>query len=305
MVLMNSSRKSGFSLVEIMVALGLVGGLAMVVMQVMKSSSKGQVDVMNFADYSSLRDEAVFLINNNNACKASLAGFTFNGSTIKNTPKTGVELWGADQDGNRTTKKFSAGAIFGKTEIEKISFSMPDYTAGTNWAEGVGQSFTGQLVISGKKSSMGNVKAFNDIKKSITVDFDTDASGLSTIKNCSTSASGGGIMLSGTHDLGAATQYTETITTTAPGILTFTGWVHMVSMSGTPVNAGVRGTLQVNGTICSSDYSFEGETSTVTFDAAPVCIVHLPAGTHTLELIGSYQVSTSRTSSMSWVVFKE
>lgn len=303
---MNSSKKSGFSLVEIMVALGLIGGLAMVVMQVMKSSNKGQIDVMNFADYSSLRDEAIFLINNSNACKASLAGFTFNGSTIGATPKTGVELWGADQDGNRTTKKFFTNAKFGKTEIEKITFSMPDYTAGTNWAQGTGQSFTAQLVISGKKSNMGNVKAFNDIKKSITVSFDTDASGLSTIKGCSASTgSGGGILLSGTHDLGTTTQYTETITTTAPGILTFTGWVHMVSAPGTPVNAGVRGTLKVNNVTCSSDYSFEGETSTVVFDAAPICIVAIPAGTHTLELVGSYQVATSRTSSMSWVVYKE
>lgn len=302
---MNSQRKSGFSLVEIMVALGLVAGLGMVVMQVMKSSSKGQVDVMNFADYSSIKDEVTFLINNSNSCKASLAGFTFNGSTIKDTPKNGVELWGADQDGNRTTKKFFTGAVFGKTEIEKMTFSMPDYTAGINWPAGVGQSFTGQLNIAGKKSNMGNTKAFNEIKKSINVVFDTDASGLSTIKSCSTSASGGGVLLSGTYDLGAATQYTETITTTAPGILTFTGWVHQVSLPGTAVNAGVRGTLKVNNVICSSDYSFEGETSTVTFDAAPVCIVSLPAGTHTLELIGSYQVATSRTSSMSWVVFKQ
>ena len=302
---MKTSKKSGFSLVEIMMVLGLVAGLGMVVMQVMKSSNKGQVDVMNFADYSSLRDEVTFLINNSNSCKASLAGVTFNGSTIQATPKTAIELWGADQDGNRTTKKFYTGAKFGKTEIEKINFSMPDYTAGTNWAAGTGQSFSGELIISGKKSNMGNVKSFNEIKKSITVSFDTDASGLSTIKSCSASSSGGGgILLHGTHDLGALTQYTETITTTAPGILTFTGWVHMVSAPGTPVNAGARGTLKVNNVICSADYSFEGETSTVVFDAAPICIVSLPAGTHTLELIGSYQVATSRTSSMSWVVHK-
>ncbi|MEA9355190.1 type II secretion system protein [Bacteriovorax sp. PP10] len=303
---MNSSKKSGFSLVEIMVALGLVAGLGMVVMQVMKSSSKGQVDVMNFADYSSIKDEVTFLINNSNSCKASLAGFTFNGSTIKDTPKAGVELWGANQDGDRTTKKFFGGALFGKTEIEKITFSMPDYTAGINWPAGVAQSFTAQLVIAGKKSNMGNVKAFNEIKKSINVVFDTDASGLSTIKSCSTSGSGGGVLVSGTHDLGTAIQYTETITTTAPGVLMFTGWVHMPSAPGSPnLNAGVRGTLKVNNVICSSDYSFEGETSTVIFDAAPVCILPLPAGTHTLELIGNYQVATSRSSSMSWVVVKE
>lgn len=301
---MNSLKKSGFSLVETMVVLGLVAGLGMIVMQVMKSSNKGQVDILNFADYSSIKDEVTFLINNSNSCKASLAGFTFNGSTIKDTPKAGIELWGANQDGDRTTKKFFGGALFGKTEIEKITFSMPDYTAGINWATGVDQSFTAQLIISGKKSNMGNVRAFNEIKKSINVSFDTDASGLSTISSCSTS-SGGGVLLSGTHDLGAATQYTETITTTAPGILTFTGWVHLVSSPGTSVNAGVRGTLRVNNVTCSSDHSFEGETSSVVFDAAPVCIVPLPAGTHTLELIGSYQVVSSRTSSMSWVVLKE
>ena len=304
---MNSYKKSGFSVVEIMVAIGLITGLGMVVMQVMKSSTKGQVDVMNFADYSSLKDEATFLVGNANSCKASLEGFTFNGSTIKDTPKAGIELWVSDQEGNRTSKKFYGGAKFGKTEIEKITFSMPDYTAGINWPQGVDQSFTGQLVIAGKKANMGNVRAFNDIKKSITVVFDTDAGGLSTIKSCSTTAGSGngGVLLKGTHDLGSNVQHTEMITMSVPGVLMFTGWVHMVSSTGSSTNAGVRGTLKVNNVTCSSDYSFEGETSSVVFDAAPTCIVSLPAGTHALELTGSYQTATSRTSSMSWVVFKE
>ena len=304
---MKSYNKSGFSLVEIMVAIGLIAGLGMVVMQVMKSSAKGQVDVMNFADYSSLKDEATFLISNANSCKASLEGFTFNGSTIKDTPKSGIELWGSDQDGNRTSKKYYGGAKFGKTEIENITFSMPDYTAGTNWPEGTDQVFTGQLVIAGKKSNMGNVRSFSDIKKSISVVFDTNAAGLSTIKNCSTGggSGAGGVLVKGTFDLGTNVQHTENITTTVPGVLVFTGWVHMGSSTGGSINAGVRGTLRVNNVVCSSDYSFEGETSSVIFDAAPTCIVSLPAGTHALELTGSYQAATSRSSSMSWVVFKE
>lgn len=192
---MIKSSKSGFSLVELMIVAGLVGGLALVVMQVLKSSSKGQVDVQNFADYSSLRNEANFLISSPNSCKASLGGMTFKGSTIKNTPVTGVELWSSNQAGARSTKKFYGSAKFGKLEIESISLLMPDYTAGTNWVEGIDQTFTAELKISGKKSSMGSTKSFNDITKPIHVTFDTDSSGVSKIKDCttgSTSTSGAG-----------------------------------------------------------------------------------------------------------------
>ena len=101
---------------------------------------------------------------------------------------------------------------------------------------------------------------------------------------------GGGILAKGNYNLGSNISHTETLTISSPG---------------TVMNAGVRGTLKVNGVICSEDYSFEGETSTVVFDAAPTCIVSLPAGTHTIELNGNYQVVTTRSSSMSWVVHKE
>lgn len=187
------SKKSGFSLVELMIAAGLIGGLSLIFMQVLKSGNKGQIDVMNFADYSSMRDEINFLISNPRSCKASLAGFSFKGSSIKATPKDGVELWSSDQVGARSTKKFYASAKFGKTEIETITFSMPDYTAGADWAEGTDQGFTAELRVSGKKSSMGATKSFNDITKSINVTFDTNSSGISLIKDCqvaSTSSSG-------------------------------------------------------------------------------------------------------------------
>jgi hypothetical protein len=47
---------------------------------------------------------------------------------------------------------------------------MPDYTAGTSFADGIG-SFKAELVIRGDKKNFGKTKNLNEIKKTINVLF--------------------------------------------------------------------------------------------------------------------------------------
>ena len=303
-------KQRGFSMVELLIVIAGIAGVSLVVMQLGENSSRIQGDTVSTVDYTQLHNELTYMLANPKNCKASLANTTFNGATIKANPVTGLEFWTADQDGNRSRKRFYEKHKYGKLGIDRISLTMPDYTATTNWPEGNKQVFYGEIRIAGQKINSGTMKPFKEIVQPIKVIFDTNASGLSTIKECSLpnggGGGGGGVLLQGNFDLGTAVSHTESIDTTESGVLVFTGWVHQVSLPGIPaVNAGVRGTLKVNGTTCSADYSFEGETSSVTFDASPICILKLAPGTHTIELIGSYQVVSSRSSSMSWVVFRE
>lgn len=181
-----TSNDLGFSLIEIIIATAVLGIVSLGVMQLLKNMHKGQVDVQNSADYASIMQESTLLINNINACRASLIGLTFYGSSIQSTSVTGLELWTVNQAGVRTMKKFYEGQKLSKIVIDKISFSMPDYTSSTNWPIGTNQSFTAELRISGKKSAFGTFRPFQDITKTINVIFDTDASGQSTVKDCST-----------------------------------------------------------------------------------------------------------------------
>lgn len=185
------SNKKGFSLLEIMIAIAMLGGISLGVMQMLKSMQKGQVDTQNFTDYTSIAQESSFLLNDLNSCKASLAGTTFHGSTIKSSAITGIQLWSADQAGARSQKKFYSGANFGKVTIDTISFNMPDYTATSDWSVGTNQTFTGLITISSKKKSMGHESTDKLITKSINVTFNTDASGQSTITSCSAGSPGG------------------------------------------------------------------------------------------------------------------
>lgn len=181
--------KNGFSLIEMMIVAGFVGGIALVVMQINKSSVGSQNETIASADYSELRREIYMILSDSDACKASFSGTTFNGASIKTTPKTGLELWTVNQAGARSRKIFSENSKYGKLQIGTISFTMPDYTAGTNWPAGNDQMFKAELKITGDKLVSSKTRAFQDVTVPITISFDTDGSGLSTIKNCSAEGS--------------------------------------------------------------------------------------------------------------------
>ena len=111
-----------------------------------------------------------------------------------------MEIWRGDQTGARS-RKFISGTDaafkkFGKLAIGEVKFSMPDYTAGVNFADGLG-SFKGEIVIRGSKSKLGSTKSFEDIKKPVNVFFNT-ALGVSTISGCSSSSGNLKVLAPGT-----------------------------------------------------------------------------------------------------------
>jgi hypothetical protein len=173
-------------MIEVMIALAMVSGLALVIMQMSKNSSTVQTNMQGSIDHSELRVELERLLASSKDCTASLENTTFQGSTIRTTPVP-VELWLADQAGVRSRKIYSstdlAHKTIGKLTIDNLEFTMPDYTAGTNFPFGPGSS-KALLQVKGSKKSMENVRDFPFINKTLTLSFTTDAAGLSTITSC-------------------------------------------------------------------------------------------------------------------------
>lgn len=181
-------KRNGFTLVEIIVAIALLGAVSVGVMTLIKSMQKGQSEAIGNSDYLDVKREVQFLIGSSNSCKVSLGNpgseITFNGSSIQTVPISGIELWSADNAGVRSQKKYYSGQKIGKINIVSIELTMPDYTSGVNFSSGTNQSFKGLLTVKSNKVTMGASKNMPDITQSINVTFDTNGAGLSTIKNC-------------------------------------------------------------------------------------------------------------------------
>lgn len=181
-------NNKGFSLVSVMVAAGLLGGLSLAVMELMKNMGNVQTFSQSSMDYLDLSREITFILSSPNDCAASFQGVTFRGSTIQGTP-VDIELWNSDQDGNRSRMRFTGNSSdpkskFGKMKIKSISFSMPDYTGG-DFSVGSGQSFKGTLEVTGeKKISSNKMRDTRPISRTLRVFFDTDSSGESSVTGC-------------------------------------------------------------------------------------------------------------------------
>lgn len=67
-------NRNGFTLVEIMIAVGVLGGLTLVLMQVMKSQTKTSVKTQIEADLAQMKTEIQSLINNPANCNANFKG---------------------------------------------------------------------------------------------------------------------------------------------------------------------------------------------------------------------------------------
>jgi type II secretory pathway pseudopilin PulG len=192
-------NKIGFSLVEMMLAVGAMAGVSLVVMQLSKTTAQTQVDAQSTAEMMQLTSQLSSMFSNDYDCAASFKDVTFNGASIKANP-IDVELWYGDQTGVRS-RKFLSGTDaafkkFGKIAISSVQLSMPDYTALGNFPTGNDESFKAEVKISGDKTKMGKQSGIPSITKQFSLIFDTDAAGLSKIKGC-------GSVIAGTSGLGS------------------------------------------------------------------------------------------------------
>ncbi|PIP91780.1 MAG: hypothetical protein COW01_05335 [Bdellovibrionales bacterium CG12_big_fil_rev_8_21_14_0_65_38_15] len=112
-------NQRGFSLVSVMVAAGLVGGLALAVMQITKNSQTGLKFAESISDEIDLRENIKAIVSNPSFCRLSIAGNGAEGSpsspvifkkNLNDQDNEGldIEFFLGNQLGTaRTTKKYS------------------------------------------------------------------------------------------------------------------------------------------------------------------------------------------------------
>lgn len=177
-------KDKGFSLVELMVVMAALGGVALLVTKLGRESMSLQTEAAYTRDYNDLVRESRFLISNSKSCKASLAGTSFDPKDPTRTIKR-VELWTHGKNASREKKKFSARTKIGILEIEDITLTLSDDLQTPTSAEEI-LNTSGVLKISLSKSK-GDKESNppQDIEQSINIGYSVDpASGKNKIVSC-------------------------------------------------------------------------------------------------------------------------
>lgn len=132
---------SGFSLVQVLVAAGMMGALALGVMQITQNISQTLTHAQSVQDQISLFSEIESLLNHPDHCRVSLGGEDFMPSkesfrksrlNVKEKTETfSLELYQSTRDGKkRKTKRLSATdpslRKYGNITIENLSLSFED-----------------------------------------------------------------------------------------------------------------------------------------------------------------------------------
>ena len=213
-------NNKGFSLVSVMVAAGLLGGLSLAVIQVMKNIEDVHSRANSLADEAEMMVSVRMVLDNPNYCKISLAGENPVGSPVTFEKKDidfagaeinagsafteaseglDVDLWYSNVAGDsRTLKKFNGAdnpgsndkSKFGKLNITSMKLVMNNGLGGCsdNYCDGP-YSDTGHLVIIyEKKISSSKVRKMKKFF-SVNVGMSTNSSGETTILSCSRQSS--------------------------------------------------------------------------------------------------------------------
>lgn len=174
-------KKNAFSLVEMMVVLAALAGVALLVTKLGKNTKNIQTESMESNDYNDLVRESHFIISNLKSCKVSLAGTSFQSSAISR-PIANIELWTADSKGKtRVKKKLAKGEKFGSLLIEDIILEIDPEVPSPN--SGDIKNTTGILkVIIAKPKSRTTLA---DIEHSIKLNYSVNPSNeKNTIIDC-------------------------------------------------------------------------------------------------------------------------
>jgi prepilin-type N-terminal cleavage/methylation domain-containing protein len=116
--------KKGFSLVEIMVVLAALAGVALLVTKLGQNSQVIQNESLVTNDYNDLVRETHYLMDNLKSCKISLQEITFSSDNLS---LDNIELWTADSKGvNRNVKKISKKEKYKNLLIENVSIKIDE-----------------------------------------------------------------------------------------------------------------------------------------------------------------------------------
>ena len=135
-----------------------------------------------------------------------------------------------------------------------------------------------------------------------------------TIQNYLTLNGTSPILASNTHTFGSLGAYSDSVTLTQPGMLTFSCSAQATysGSSGTHHAAGIDAFANVDGVFCATKQSIYPDTSNITFYAAATCVSQLAAGTHTitcdaenaLSSLGNYSYVAPIGVIMNWYVVR-
>lgn len=200
----NLLDNKGMSLMDLIMALSLVGIVAVGIMHLSKNTTEIQTRNYISVDYAQLSQEFLFLLTQERHCTASLGGINleidptdpdFINATLDPTKGIDVELFISDSTGTVVNKKLSGTDVgvnpgdtnftrYGKLNITGIKLSMPDKNLGA-FLPGVIQyqaeiNIYSHAFLSAEKNATTGVselkrKTLPVIKKNIILEFSTPA----------------------------------------------------------------------------------------------------------------------------------
>lgn len=195
---MDKYRQSGFSLVQVMIASGLLGMIALGVMHLSKNMNEMMTNASSTQDQVSLFSEIEMLLGNEADCKVSLSGEkgeprkSFYKKDIDGNPDSEglpVELFNATEDGEKIKRKrFSAVEPelikYGDVIIKDMRLQMNNGSSG-NYAARDFHIDQGELIVEVDRRL--GVKRYRTITKRFPVQFTltTDGNGRTEIISCS------------------------------------------------------------------------------------------------------------------------
>lgn len=178
---MKKMIKNGFSMVELMVILAALGGVALIVTRLGKNSMDIQNETQSAADYADLVRSVHFLLGDSDSCKATLSGKKISSNDLgKEIPGLDLYFAEAGQTGSQQDKqKKIIQGNNGKLTIDKISLTVSAYPGHKNIA-----GTKALIKLSGIKSSKP-VKTFEEIRHPLFITLKKDpASDEMFIVNC-------------------------------------------------------------------------------------------------------------------------
>lgn len=216
-------NERGFSLVQVLVVAGLLGGLSLVFMQLMKNLGQAQNFAESKSDEIELKSSIRMILNDERFCRVSLAGNGPSGSPSspvvfekqnidEDAEGLDIALYLSNQAGDaRTLKKFNGEnnpgtddkSNFGKLKIKTLKLIMNN-GIGSNYADSSSHNDVGKIsaTIEKKNSSTGTREVVMDFN--VNVEMSTgqspENSGETKILSCKQAITNSSITIIGTGE---------------------------------------------------------------------------------------------------------
>lgn len=222
-------EERGFSLVSVMIAIGLVGTVSLAVMKLMQNTSQIHSHAQEFNDQLELSYEIRSILENETFCRLSLAGNGPEGSPAvpvqfekrnidEDNEGLNVELWLGNQAGTLRTRKVISAIDpgirkYGKLTLKSIKLIMNNET-GINYSNSSLHSDMGKIRLVYEKNG-GNTERTKIENFPIMLKMKTIL-GKTTILSCRSGSLSKELKLKKKVNLIAQDGYTSTVCSTLP-----------------------------------------------------------------------------------------